>query len=132
MIVWLVSSLREIVSAVGDGVSNLEEITVHFDCVSPEMDATTYSQIRKSGWKDLDTLLASSPTFSNLRRFKIYVCHPPHSDVLEDVDRLLCVLMSGLSKKGFLEVQPTTLYFAEILAEENEAQWTASRSLFAE
>jgi hypothetical protein len=32
--------------------------------------------------------------------------------------------MSGLSKKGFLEVQPTTLYFADILAEENEAQWT--------
>jgi hypothetical protein len=118
MTMWLVSSLREIVSAVGDGVSNLEEITVHFE----GMDEETYPlQIRNGAWEDLDTLLASSPKFSKLRKFKLYVCHLPQSDVLEDVERLLYNTMSRLSKSGFLEMQSTTLCLEEILAGEDEA-----------
>jgi hypothetical protein len=97
MLVWLVSSLGEIASAV-DGASNLEEVTVHFDSPSSQMDEAPYVlHTRISVWKDLDTLLASSPRFSNLRKFKIYVCHV--SDVLEDIERLFRVWISGLSKK---------------------------------
>lgn len=127
--VWLVSSLREVASAVGDGVSSLEEITVHLDCGPFDDRGAAYLlQTQNSVWEDLDTLLASSPKFSNLRKFEVYVCNPPPRNVLlhelgvENVEQLFCVWMFGLSEKGLLEVHSTGLYLEDIAVGEGEAR----------
>jgi hypothetical protein len=124
ILVWLALSMREIASAVGDRVSNLEEIAVHLDYEPFEGDA---AQVLQATWEVLDTLLASPPTLSNLRKFKVYLCTPPpfnvllHEPSIENVKQLFCVWMPGLFKKGFPEVQPT-LYWKDIVVGEGEAR----------
>jgi hypothetical protein len=129
VVMWLVSSLREIASSVGDGVINLEEIVVHLDCGPFHQDeaASMLLQTRVSAWENLDKLLASSLKFPRLRKVKIYVCNLTRSIAVLDafgvksVTQLFRIWMSALSKKGLLEVRPTTLYLEHILAREDEA-----------
>lgn len=122
IILWLAQSLKEIGSAVGDGVSSLEEIAIHLDCATFQEDEEVHVfELRSGVWKDVDTLLTTSEKFSNLRKFDLYICCPPDPVVLqkelgvESIEQLFCGYMPWLFKSGLLHVQPTMLNLQRIV-----------------
>ncbi|KAF8233568.1 hypothetical protein L208DRAFT_1377225 [Tricholoma matsutake] len=102
-LLWLVQSLREMVSGVGDGISNLEEISIHLDL------GAIQSGIEVSLWNELDRLLTHSGKFSKLHR--VYLCVSSPIGRRVSIEELFSRnYVPGLSRKGLLRMGYNTVW----------------------
>jgi len=98
---WLLQSLTNIKLAVGDGNSELEEITLDFGQAVTDFDAERPFRLSSHEvLMDLDSLLTTSTQFRNLRRFNIDIWGAD-----ENACGAFLNSLPLLAKKGLLHVQ---------------------------
>lgn len=108
-LLWLVQSLREIVSGVGDGISNLEEISIHLEFRAIQSGIDIRLGLQVSLWNELDRLLTHSGKFSKLHR--VYLCVSSPIGRRVSIEELFSRnYVPGLSRKGLLRMGYNTVW----------------------
>ncbi|KAF8233566.1 hypothetical protein L208DRAFT_1458552 [Tricholoma matsutake] len=107
-LLWLVQSLREIVSGVGDGISNLEEISIHLEFQAIQSGIDIRLGLQVSLWNKLDRLLTHSGKFPKLHC--IYLCVSSPFAHCVNIEELFSSYVPGVSRKGLLRMGYNTVW----------------------